>query len=146
VIEPLRISQDVACSAEHAFATWTERFGAWWPRGHTATGETGTQVVLEPRDGGRIYERTSDGREVEWGRITAWEPPARLAYRWHIRRPAHEATDVEIRFVPVAADASRIDIVHTGWERLGDEGPGWRDANTRGWGGLLPHFTAACAA
>lgn len=145
MIEPLRISQDVACSAEHAFATWTERFGVWWPRGHSVSGDPAA-VVLEPRAGGRIYERTAAGEEIDWGRVTAWEPPERIAYRWHIRRTPAEATDVEVRFVPVARGASRIDIVHTGWERLGDEGPAWRDANTRGWGGLLPHFTAACAA
>jgi uncharacterized protein YndB with AHSA1/START domain len=146
VIEPLRVSQPLDCTAEHAFATWTERFGAWWPRGHTVSGDPAAEVVLEPRAGGRIYERTPDGAEIDWGVITAWEPPSRIAYRWHIRRTADEATDVDVRFVPVGADASRIDIVHTGWERLGDEGPAWRDANTRGWGGLLPHLVAACAA
>lgn len=58
----------------------------WWPRGHTASGDADAGVVLEPRAGGRIYERTSDGREVDWGEITLWDPPRRLGYRWHIRR------------------------------------------------------------
>jgi uncharacterized protein YndB with AHSA1/START domain len=144
VIDPLRVSCDVACSPRHAFATWTERFGSWWPRGHTVSGEDGARVELEPRVGGRIYERTEDGTEIDWGEITAWDPPHRLAYLWHIRRDRGDATDVEIAFVPLEAERTRIDIVHTGWERLGADGPAWREANVGGWGGLLPHFVAAC--
>lgn len=28
---PLRMSFDVACPAEHAFAVWTSGIGVWWP-------------------------------------------------------------------------------------------------------------------
>jgi hypothetical protein len=101
-------------------------------------------VVLEPSVGGRIYERTADGTEIDWGEITAWDEPRRLAYLWHIRRDRADATDVEISFVPLDADTTRVDIVHSGWERLGAEGPAWRDANAGGWNGLLGHFGAAC--
>ncbi len=76
---PLRMSFEVACSAEQAFTTWTSRMSSWWPEDHTVTGEAGLEVVLEPGVGGRIYERTRAGAEHDWGRVTAWEPPARLA-------------------------------------------------------------------
>ena len=36
---PLRMSFDVDCSAEHAFAVWTSGIGTWWPADHTVTGE-----------------------------------------------------------------------------------------------------------
>jgi uncharacterized protein YndB with AHSA1/START domain len=142
VIEPLRVDLDLDCPPEHAFATWTDRFGQWWPRGHTVSGDPAA-VVFEPRLGGRIFERTRDGDEIDWGEITAWEPPSRLAYRWHIRREPGEATDVDIRFVPLDG-VTRMEITHTGWERLGAEAETWRDANRGGWGGLLPTFAAAC--
>jgi hypothetical protein len=144
VIEPLRVSVEVACAAEHAFQTWTTRFATWWPRSHTVSGDPGATVVLEPGVGGRIFERLPDGVEVDWGEITGWEPPLRLAYLWHIRRDPADATDVEITFVPLDDGTTRVDIVHTGWERLGAEGSAWRDANAGGWDGLLPHFTTAC--
>ena len=143
MIEPLRLDIDLACSAEHAFATWTERFAHWWPPGHTVSGDPAA-IILEPRLGGRIYERTHDGREIDWGEITGWNPPHGLSYRWHMRRDRADATDVEIRFVPADANATRLEITHTGWERLGADGQSWRDANRRGWDGLLGHFTAAC--
>jgi len=79
-------------------------------------------VVLEPHAGGRIYERTHDGREVDWGEITAWEPPRRLAYLWHIRRDRLDATDVEITFTDRGDGTTRVEIIHSGRERLGDDG------------------------
>ncbi|HZM38986.1 MAG TPA: SRPBCC domain-containing protein [Acidimicrobiales bacterium] len=143
MIEALRIDLEVDCPPAHAFATWTERFGQWWPHGHTVTGDPDA-VVLEPHAGGRIYERTHDGREVDWGEITAWEPPRRLAYLWHIRRDRLDATDVEITFTDRGDGTTRVEIIHSGWERLGDNGRTWRDANRGGWAGLLPVFIAAC--
>jgi hypothetical protein len=143
-LEALRISVEVACDQRHAFATWTARFGTWWPTAHTVSGERDAVVILEPGVGGRIFERAPDGREIDWGEITAWDDPRRLAYLWHIRRDRADATDVEITFVPVGESTTRVDIVHRGWERLGADATTWRDANTSGWAGLLPHFVSAC--
>jgi hypothetical protein len=143
VIEPLRLSFEVRCSVDHAFEVWTARLATWWPKGHSTSGDPATSVVLEPWLGGRIFERTPDGTEIDWGQITAWSPPRRLAYVWHIRRDRTDATDVELNFVDVGGGTTRLDIVHTGWERLGADGPSWRDANTRGWEGLLPSFVDA---
>jgi uncharacterized protein YndB with AHSA1/START domain len=142
MMEPLLLELDVACSVDHAFATWTDRFGLWWPAGHTTSGDPGATVHLEPRLGGRIYERTTDGREVDWGEITHWDPPRGLGYLWHIRRSREAATDVRVHFED-AGSGTRVRIEHSGWERLGDEGASWREANRGGWAGLLPHFTTA---
>jgi uncharacterized protein YndB with AHSA1/START domain len=143
MIEPLRLSFPIDCSAEHAFEVWTTRLGTWWPKGHSASGDPATTVVLEPGVGGRIYERTRDGVEIDWGEITEWEPPRRLGYLWHITRSRDEATDVELTFVDVGDGTTRLDIVQTGWERLGADGAAFRDANTGGWQALLPSFAAA---
>jgi hypothetical protein len=144
-IEPLLVELELRCSAAHAFSTWTERFGLWWPPGHTTSGDPDATVHLEPRLGGRIFERATDGREIDWGEITQWDPPHRLGYLWHIRRTREAATDVLVSFEDTD-DGSRIRIEHTGWDRLGDQGRPWRDANRGGWAGLLPHFQAAAEA
>jgi uncharacterized protein YndB with AHSA1/START domain len=99
--------------------------------------------VLEGRVGGRIFERTPDGQEWDWGEVTAWEPPARLVYLWHLKRDRAEATEVEIRFVSPTDDATRVDIEHRGWVVLGTEGQTWRDRNMGGWATLLPHYQSA---
>jgi hypothetical protein len=146
VIEPLQLSYEIDCAAEHAFEIWTTRLSTWWPRGHSVSGDPGSRVVLEPRLGGRIFERTPDGTEIDWGEITLWDPPRRLGYLWHIARDRSDATDVALTFVDLADGTTRLDIVHTGWERLGAGGRAWRDANTAGWSALIPSFVTAAEA
>lgn len=140
--DPLRLSFDVACSAEHAFSVWTSGIGVWWPSDHTVTGRAEV-VVLQGDVGGRIYERTADGVEHDWGEVTVWQPPTRLAYLWHLGLDRAEATEVEIRFLATSQTMTRIEIEHRGWERLGVAGGHWRERNRAGWQGLLPHFLAA---
>ena len=72
-----------------------------------------------------------------------WEPPHRLSYLWHIGRERGTATEVEISFVSDGATKTRIEIVHSGWETLGDEAGARRDQNRGGWEAVLPHYVAA---
>src|SRR6202451_4205878 len=95
---PLLISFDVDCPADHAFNVWTTKIGTWWPRDHTVSGDP-EEIVLESGPGGLIYERTSTGERHEWGEVTAWAPPRRLSYLWHIGRERGTATEVEITFI-----------------------------------------------
>ncbi len=143
MIEPLRFTFRVDCPATYAFDAWTQRIGTWWPASHSVSAEPDLEVVLEPRLGGRIFERTSTGQEHEWGEITLWDPPRRLGYRWHLRIDRADATDVEIRFGALDAATTLVEIEHRGWERLGSRGSALRNRNQAGWDGLLPHFLAA---
>jgi len=146
VIEPIRIAFEVACPAHHAFEVWTARIGQWWPADHTVTAEPDLTVVLERRPGGRIFERTRDGAEHDWGEVTVWDPPRRFAYLWHLRRDRADATEVDIRFVDQGQATTLVEIEHRGWERLGADGETWRDRNHGGWATLLPYFKAAATA
>lgn len=143
VTEPLRITFDVACSAEHAFLVWTTRLSQWWPADHTVSGDA-ADIVLEGHIGGRIFERTRAGAVHEWGEITTWEPPLRFGYVWYLRQDRADATEVEILFVGLDRAATRVEIEHRGWERLGARGSELRRRNNAGWRGLLPHLIAAC--
>jgi len=145
VIEPIRIAFDVAAPPEHAFEVWTARISQWWPADHTVTVEADLTVVLEGRVGGRIFERTRDGVEHDWGEVTVWDPPTRLAYLWHLRRDRAEATEVEVHFVDRGDATTRVEIEHRGWERLGADGAPLRDRNLGGWATLLPYYEAAVA-
>ena len=140
--EPLILEFDVASPPEHSFRVWTARIDTWWPADHTVSGRSDVEIILEPRLGGRIFERLPDGIEHDWGEVTIWDPPHRLGYLWHLRRDRADATDVVITFAAEGA-GTRVGITHTGWERLGGEAEVWRDRNRMGWTTLLPHFTAA---
>jgi len=136
---------EVACPPDVAFRVFTEGIAEWWPARTHSVGEDQVEtVVLEPGAGGRFYERLVDGSEHEWGRVLEWEPPARLVCSWYPGRGSDAAQVVEVAFTPVA-DGTRVDLVHTGWERLGERAEDVRasyDAEA-GWTAVLAEFAAA---
>lgn len=142
--EPLELDFTVRCSAEHAFATFTRRTSLWWPKSHSFTGDPGLEVILEPHVGGRIYERTPGGDELDWGEITGWDEPRHLSYLWHLGTERSRATHVSIEFEPDGADATTVRIVHSRWDALGDEAESWRERNKGGWAGVLDPYRVAC--
>ena len=145
MIEPIELSFTVPCSAAHAFDVWTTRTSLWWPSTHSVSQSPDLTITIEGRVGGRIFERTPEGGEHDWGEVVRWDPPGAFAYRWHLRQDREDATDVVIEFTDADGGAA-VRITHTGWERLGAKGPDLQHRNRQGWTGLLPHFQQACAA
>ena len=141
--EPLTLTFEVACSPELAFDLWTKRISTWWPSDHTVSGRDDLTIVLEAGVGGRIFERTPTGDELEWGEVTEWDPPHHLSYLWHLRADRRDATYVSVRFVRTEPDGTAVHIEHDGWERLGSRAGERRERNLGGWQSLVPHFVAA---
>lgn len=119
-MEPIVVEFDVMTSPQHAFDVWTSKPSMWWPRSHTLTQDPDLTVVFEGFAGGRIYERGSDGSEHEWGEIVVWEPPLRVDYLWHLFFERSEATEISVTFTEID-NGSRVRLVQTGFEKLGDE-------------------------
>ncbi len=119
-MEPIVVEFDVKATPEHAFDVWTSKPSLWWPRSHTVSGGPDLTVVFEQFPGGRIYERSSGGTEHEWGEVLIWEPPLRVGYLWHLFFDRSEATEITVTFVETD-DGSRVRLVQTGFEKLGEE-------------------------
>ncbi|MBM3667898.1 MAG: hypothetical protein FJW90_10575 [Actinobacteria bacterium] len=83
--------------------------------------------------------------EHEWGRVTAWEPPRRLAYLWHIAWDPADATEVEVTFSP-DDEGTRVAIVHGGWETFGARAETMRDRNRAGWDAVIAPYRDAAGA
>jgi hypothetical protein len=144
VTEPIQLEFTVGCTPVEAFDTWTRRISIWWPKQHTRSRELDAYVVLEPKVGGRLFERTPNGEEFHWGSVTAWDRPHHFGYRWHITSPQDEATQVEVRFADVGDGTTLVTILHSGFDRLGDKGLPRREANLSYWETLVPAFINAC--
>jgi uncharacterized protein YndB with AHSA1/START domain len=119
---PVRHTVTVPLPIERAFAVFTEGFDTWWPRGHKIGAADLAEAVLEPRRGGRWYEKGVDGNECEWGRVLVYEPPNRLVLAWHADGrwqydpdPAR-ASEVEIRFTEQDGH-TRVELQHRHLER-----------------------------
>jgi uncharacterized protein YndB with AHSA1/START domain len=106
-LPPVRRTISVSWDPEAAFRRFTEDFGAWWPSAtHSIGGARVQRIGFECRAGGAIVEELKDGRRFQWGKVTLWEPPRRVAFTWHPSREETEAQDVEVRFVPEGTGGS----------------------------------------
>jgi uncharacterized protein YndB with AHSA1/START domain len=147
IIEPVVVAIDVRRGIEEAFRVFTAEIGAWWPvAGHSVEPDRVEAVVLEAGVGGRLYERWHDGGRADWGRVLAWEPPDRLVLSWSPNPDRPAPTEVEVRFVAVEPDHTRVELEHRGWERLGGQGPRSRASYERGWPTVLQAFAGTAVA
>ena len=129
-IAPVTKTVTVDRRPEEAFRIYTEGIATWWPLETHSPSKKAETIVMEPREGGRLYERTTDGEEIGWGEVLVWDPPRRLVHSWHLGGPA--ATEVELTFMPVG-EGTRVELVHRGWERHGDKAAELRASYDSGW-------------
>jgi hypothetical protein len=147
---PIRKSIRVSCPPPHAFAVFTARMGTWWNPAHTLLKSPRQDVIVEPRAGGRWFERAADGSECSWGHVIAWEPPARVLLAWQLdaqwRFDPDLITEVEIRFVP-DGQATRVELEHRNLERFGEQAEATRAAldSPDAWSDGLTRFAAVAA-
>lgn len=139
-IPPVVKSVDYAGTPEQAFARFSDQIGAWWPLAtHSVARRTeGVTVSFERLEfGGRLVERWSTGESHVWGTITEIDPPNRLAFTWHVGRGEDAAQLLEVTFTATAPQRTRVSLVHSGWELLGDTAADKRDAYDQGWSLVL---------
>ncbi len=140
----------VQASIEQAFAVFTERFGDFKPPEHNLLRVPIAETVFEPRVGGHIYDKGTDGSECRWARILAFDPPDRVVFswdispQWTIETEADNASVVEVTFIAEAPERTRIELEHrhidrhgAGWESLSDG-----IANDQGWPLYLQRYAA----
>ena len=144
----------VNCPIAHAFEVFTKRFDIWWPRSHHIGKADMEEAVIEPREGGRWYEKGVDGSECEWGKVLAWAPPTHVGLSWHLdgtwsyNADPSRASRVDVRFTDEGAGKTRVELVHSNLDRHGGEWQKARDgvASDGGWMGLLETFKKAAEA
>lgn len=131
----------IPLSPPEAFTLFTEGIGEWWPleEGYSYGGDRAKEIHLEPRVGGRFFERFVDGDELQVGRVTLCEPPRRIVFSWRDRDWAGE-TEVDVTFVQ-EPDGTRVSLTHRGFERLGPDGEAIAARYGSGWPRVLEVFS-----
>jgi len=128
---------------ETAFRVFTQDIGKWWPLkdGYSFGGARADQIYLEGKEGGRFFERFTDGEEFVVGHVKAYTPPSRIVFEW--KAPAWSApTEVEVRFTPDGS-GTLVELEHRGWERAGEAATKSRDDYDGGWNLVLSRYAAA---
>jgi uncharacterized protein YndB with AHSA1/START domain len=123
----------VEAPIDRAFAVFTEDIGSWWPPEHHIIESELANMVFEPRQGGHIYDRGTDGSVCCWARVLVYEPPERVVFSWDIsmtwkieNNPAR-TSEVEVRFISETPERTRVILEHRnidhhgeGWEQMRD--------------------------
>ncbi|MBL8805312.1 MAG: SRPBCC family protein [Rhodospirillales bacterium] len=147
-IAPVVKSVRVETAQARAFEIFTAGITRWWPRFASFNrGAPMKDMFIEGRVGGRWYEVGEDGSEMTLGRVLAWEPPRRFAMTWTMHNKwkpgADVATEVEVTFAAEGPAATRVELSHGLFERLGEEaGAAMRPEVERGWGEMAERFKA----
>ena len=140
----------VDAPVEKAFAVFTERLGDFKPPEHNLLGAPIAETVFEPRIGGHIYDRATDGTECHWAHVLVYEPPRRVVFSWNIgptwqlETDQENASEVEVRFVEETPERTRVELEHRNIDR---HGPGWEAVadgvgHHQGWPLYLARYAA----
>jgi uncharacterized protein YndB with AHSA1/START domain len=150
----VRASVLVEAPIARAFKVFTEEISTWWPPDHHIIEGELAGVVFEPRVGGYVYDRTTDGRESRWARVLAYEPPQRVVFswdisnQWQIEADHDKTSEIEVTFTSEGPTRTRVELEHRNLDRHGE---GWevhRDAvgSVDGWQKGLEAFAKVAAA
>jgi uncharacterized protein YndB with AHSA1/START domain len=140
----------VAAPIDKAFAVFTERFGDFKPPEHNLLASPIAETVFEPRVGGSIYDRGTDGSECHWARVLVYEPPQRVVFSWDIgptwqvETEPDNTSEVEVTFTAEGPQRTRVELEHRNLER---HGPGWESVSggvghDQGWTLYLDRYAA----
>ena len=112
----VRTSVVVSASQGHAFSVFTEGIGSWWPPDHHILQGELAEMVFEPRVGGAVYDRATDGTECRWGRVHAYAPPNRfvitwnISLQWQLESDPDKVSEIEVTFLPESATTTRVEL------------------------------------
>ena len=139
----------VDAPADHAFRVFTEGIGSWWNPDHHILQAELAEMVFEPRVGGHIIDRGTDGSECRWARVLAYDPPHRVSFswdislQWQLETDPAKASEIEVTFTEEGPARTRVVLTHRHLDRHGEGWEAMRDAVGSGW--TLDHFAEVAA-
>ena len=145
-LDPVEKSVVVGLDPQAAFFLFTDKLESWWPVARHSVSASAKEVPqtvsMAAGVGGEIIEIGFDGTLHVWGKVTEWAPGEVVAFTWHPGRSADMQTDVRVTFAREGA-GTRVTLVHSNWEILGDEAEAVRGNYDAGWVGVLAEYGEA---
>jgi len=139
-IEPVEKHIKVGLNQEAAFRLFTEGLDKWWPLATHSVGDDQAETcVFEGHVGGRIYETMKDGNQAEWGKVLVWEPFGKVVFTWYPGRTPDTAQEVTVTFREISR-GTQVELVHTGWDKLGEKAQAGREGYDFGWDFVLANY------
>jgi hypothetical protein len=148
----VRLSSDLATSAERAYRIFVSEPTSWWPAAHSVNSTPIKAVIIEPKAGGRWYEEGEDGSEKDWGKVVVLEPSTCVMLAWQLDGAyafdPNFRTEVEARFTPTGPNSCRVEFEHRGLEAYGAAAEQMQEmlASPNGWLLEVSGLAKACTA
>jgi len=147
-ISPIRKSVVIEKPPAEVFRFFVDHMSEWWPLTECCDASGGKPLarIVFPREVGQeIRGEFADGTGFVIGHLRHFEEPERVLFSWHWGWDAAAATEVEVSFA-AEGTATRLELIHRGWENLGARGPGARRGHDGGWRYIIGElFVAWCA-
>ncbi len=130
---------DVDAPIGRAFHVFTAEIGTWWDEDKHILSAPLAEMIFEPRVGGNIIDRGTDGSECRWARVLGYDPPRRVCFswdintRWQIETDPTKTSEIEITFDELTPQRTRVVLTHRHLDRHGDGWETMRDAVSSGW-------------
>jgi len=149
--ELLTLAQAVDVPPERAFQVFVDEIDRWWPRDYTWARDNLAEIAIEPKMGGRAYERDKAGGEQVWGKVLSFDRPHHIVIAWQIS-PERVAEDSEstssrldVRFSPLDGGRTNVLIVHRDFFRHAGDWEKYRNdmAGKSGWPMLIAAYARA---
>lgn len=137
----------VPVAPDAAFGAFTAGLGTWWPAAYSWGPDTLDRHALEPVLGGRVTEHGTAGTQLDWGIVTAWDPPARVVLDWMVgldRAPCPDSPSRVTVGFHLDGSSTRVVVVHDRFEAHGDDGTDYAAMldGEGGWQWILDGFAA----
>jgi len=84
------------------------------------TGEPAKSLRIEPKLGGKIVEIAADDAEHHWGMIKSYDPHDLISMDFHMGLPPENASLVEVRFITLGTERTRVELTQSNFEAFGD--------------------------
>lgn len=129
----------VEASQQTAFEVFTQKIDLWWPRSHHIGSSDMTEMVVEPRVGGRWYSKHTDGSEANTGYVLTYQPYDLLVLAWQIdgdfKCNPNLITEVVVAFIPESSKTTRVKFEHKDLHKLGNGKV--VESMDQGWGEIM---------
>lgn len=133
IVKTLHVDRPI----DHAFTTYVDGIGEWWPVDTHSVSGAGSFIELNPSG---CFETAPDGSRSQWGTITTWDAPTHIAHTWHPGAPEDPHTAVDITFVSDDGGTTVV-LTHSGWDAAG-AAQHERDDYDTGWDYVLGCYFA----
>lgn len=147
--DAVQLDERVDARPDEAFKGFVDQFGEWWPSVFTFSADELDVIGIEPKVGGRCFERDRAGNEFSWGEVLIVDRPRRIVFSWWITPDRtidddpERASEIEVRFMEGHDGKTQVTLEHRKISHHAGDWQMMRDAmaEQHGWPWLMQLYS-----